>query len=749
MPRQSAALPLQRLTRTVHLRVVATVLGMGLTTSPAGADQCLTSPARIAGLGPGPEWTDFDADGFWRPELHDPRWAGAPPQMLTHAPGVTSPLLESGTSVRVRQLNGALYVAVYVDDDSDGPTRADTFHLGVADGDAAHVFEIELACNSLPPIAAPPIPPGSAFPAAPADPDPPRVLNGDVVKHWYSTNARAVDPTWTLERSDPTPDWASWMNGACWDRATTSSPRWAVTLRIDLPKARAATRDVFLGVATTTGRSPNTLTVLGNVSPASGDNAVASTLVPKSAANWERFTADVTDSQSPCRHALTVNRNDLGVWIGQAGNPEGGRLVDKVCVSGACGTGDNVLRVIAKTPTRLYSPWEVRARFRVSDWGSTPDTRDFGTWQDVWTLPDGTQPNSLTVDSSTLAADPRWHFHATPSRVTIDFECSREDNTYCPRLQSGNNGRQAFLVELVRNTAGGSPMRLAWALRNIRYEDLSVVDEQAAISVAGLEDILQNKDPREVYLQVIARNLPAHDSKPQWLPTQAMDVARRLSGETFAFEPEGRTVPESGDSRTPSKRDATSDDADAPAKRALAHAKTIAALAHDNTPLVRGVEKHEALAMTDDQLLDAVWPTFRVRPYYVRARQWGANGEELVVLVPMPAFGLRLTHDGPLYGFSYTLEDESNNVMAPINGTSNWYKMTIPNEGRRNVRLGVVAEEEPKLAADSAIPSIVTPTQQPRARGCSRCDVAQPAPNTSVFGGFALLGLLLLRRSRR
>src|SRR5690606_23991654 len=212
--------------------------------------------------------------------------------------------------------------------------------------------------------------------------------------------------------------------------------------------------------------------------------------------------------------------------------------------------------------------WELRARFRVSDWGSTPDTRDFGTWQDVWTLADGTQPNPLTVDSSALLGDPRWHFHATPSRVTIDFECSRGEDSYCPRLQSGNNGRQAFLVELVHNAAGSQPKKVAWALRNTRYEDLSVVDEQAAISVAGLEDVLQNKDPREVYLQVIAPNLPAHDSKPQWLPTQAMDFARRMASETFVFEHEGRAASDSRNATLSTKRGTTPDNTEAPDKRA-------------------------------------------------------------------------------------------------------------------------------------------------------------------------------------
>src|SRR5690606_7133330 len=224
--------------------------------------------------------------------------------------------------------------------------------------------------------------------------------------------------------------------------------------------------------------------------------------------------------------------------------------------------------------------------------------------------------------------------------------------------------------------------------------------------------------------------------------------ARRMASETFVFEHEGRAASDSRNATLSTKRGTTPDNTEAPDKRALAHAKTIAALAHDNTPLVRGVEKHEALAMTDEQLLDAVWPTFRVRPYYVKARQLGTNGEEVVALVPMPTFGLRLTHDGPLYGFSYALEDENNNVMAPINGTSNWYKMTIPNEGRRNVRLGVVAEEEPKLAGESALAPVVTPTPPPRAKGCSRCDVTEHVPDRSAFGSLGLLGLWVTRRWR-
>lgn len=720
----------------------------------ARAEQCLPGPARISGLTPGPEWADFDNDDFWRPELHDPRWGGSAPQMLTFIPGSSGSLLESAVSVRTVVHGEFLYVAVHVEDDPNGPTLADTFHFGFTEGasNSAHVFKVELACNTLTPIGAPPVPPGSGFPSAPADPDPPRVLDGSVVKYWHSNDARVESPTWTLEPSSSNPSWTPWMKGACWDRSTTSSPRWAVTLRIERRFFGNQDRDLFFGVSTSSGGSPNTLTVLGNVPPVSNGDAVGSTIAPKSASNWEHFTTNLSSSDSPCRNGLVVNKNDLGVWLGEAGNPVGGTLVDRVCAGGDCGSGDNIVRITARNASRRYFPWEVRARFRISDWGSSTDTREFGTWQDIWAREDGSRPNPLTVDQTVLDGDGRWHFTANESRVVIDFECVRGSDPYCPRLQSGNHDAQAFLVELARGTASGQTVKTAWAVRNMRYKDLSVADEQAAISVAGLEDVFKNKDAREVYLQVIARNLPAHDSKPKWLETKAMQFAKETARETFVFEqhsPIPDLDPDYKKQRAKKQEDrAVSDFVATRAKLAVAQAKSVAALAVDNTPLVRGIEKHEALAMTDDQLLDAVWPTYRIRPYYVKARERGPEGEERTLLVPMPSFGLRFTHDRDLYGFSYTLKDENNKVMAPINGTSNWYKMTIPNEGRRNVRLGVVAEEEPKLSVEPPVPP-VTPTPPPHVKGCGKCTVETSGSAWPALLALALVGTMTMRRRSR
>lgn len=729
------------------------VMTLAATLAPqVRAEQCLQGPAKIPGLSGGPEWTDFDADGFWRPELHDPRWGGSTPEMLTFTPGATGPLLESAASVRVLVLDNVLYVAAYVDDDSNGPTIADSFHFGFTEGssDTGHVFKIALACDALAPIAAPALPPGSTFPSAPADPDLPRLIDGSIVQYWRSAGARIPQPEWTHEAASSNPSWAPWMKGACWNRSTTSSPRWAVTLRIDLPLTDDEDRELFFGVSTSTGGSPNTITNLANVIPAAGAESVGSTLAPKSAAHWEHFTADISSSESPCRNGLAVNKNDLGVWVGEAGNPTGGNLVDRVCAGGSCGPGDNIVRIIARRASRLYSPWEVRARFRISDWGSSTDTREFGTWQDVWALADGTRPNPLTVDSTMLNSDPRWHFNATSSRVLIDFECLRGSDAYCPKLQSGDHNKQAFLVEIARSSAGGQSVKTALALRNMRYKDLSVADEQAAISVAGLEEVFENKDAREVYLQVVARNLPAHDSKPQWLKASAMEFSKLASEQTFIFE---QHMPKPPLPDVSNKKHAPKLDQQRGAdtfvtertKAAAAHSKSVLALALDNTPLARGVEKHEALAMTDDQLLDAVWPTYRVRPYYVKGREPGAEGELRTVLVPMPSFGLRLAHDGPLYGFTYTLKDESNKVMAPINGTSNWYKLTIPNEGRRNVRLGVVAEEEPKQSAEPSPPPITQPPSL-GTKGCGRCTVGDRGSDWPGVLGLALLSAAFARR---
>lgn len=785
-----------------------TLVGAHCVAGSARADQCLFGPADITELPGAPEWQDFDADGFWRPELHDPRWSGSTAEPLAFLPGGASPILDTPFSVRTLVVGRVLYVAAYVDTD-DQPTLSDSFQIGFTDGasNTAHAFKIEMGCGGTV-INAPALPPG--FSVSPFDVDKPRVLAASDVKHWSTTNRN--DPTsWVADTASP----PTWFQGACWNRVITGGPRWGVTLRIE----RGATtegqdRNLFFGVArsmTSGGSSARAVTKLGNVAPPANaaDGIGGTMLVPKDVSTWERFTPNVESDTSPCRNGLTLARTDLGVWSGAPGGSDGS-IGETICAGGDCGPGDNVLRIRARRATKKYDDWDVRARFRISDWGSNADTREFGSWQDIWVV--GTnRPDPFKATKQQLTTDGRWFWKSTNTTVTIDYNCTKGTDPYCPKLQNSDANRQVLLVNLaLMGTSEGQTVRNSWTLRNMQYRNLSEATEKAVISVAGLEPTPDGK-PREVYLQVVPVNLTPHRKEPVWLPTEAMRFAEEVVSNPFVVE---RKVPEPPKYEPESVLDANptpNQKPQAPVQKAGAEApkpgqdpkqqspydkpekpepkkperklklpkqpppkvspytredyireQAVAAapykafvrrVARDDKQLIEGkFRNHEALAMSEDQLLDATYPSYRVIPYYVTGREKAADGTEQLELAPMPSFGLRFKHDKNLYGFSHHLYKSADGKAGEVDrvaGTTDWYHVFIPNEGKAEVYIHVKAEEVPLEEPPAAI--MPCPPAHTPVHGCGACAVNSDGSATWLsLGGLFVLGLGLGgRRLRR
>jgi hypothetical protein len=103
-------------------------------------------------------------------------------------------------------------------------------------------------------------------------------------------------------------------------------------------------------------------------------------------------------------------------------------------------------------------------------------------------------------------------------------------------------------------------------------------------------------------------------------------------------------------------------------------------------------------SMTRSQVLTANYPTIMIYPYYDSGKTYVVDGVERKRLVPMYSFGLHVKHEGEFYGWLHELVGTGLTEIRP-----DWYKITIPNEGTRQIRVMLSAEEQPHYAPFSSI----------------------------------------------
>jgi hypothetical protein len=737
----------------------------------ASAQECLLGPVALPALPGAPEWEDVDGNGFWRPELHDPRWSGAPLDFLSYLPSTGAPAWSDDVGVRVLAQGKIVYVSYQIQADDNGPNADDYVYLGLSEGAANGAYAIRIAADIS----------GAAI-AAPAPPPPPAVLAADsplptrlspiAFSWWHTTDATAATPAWGAASSTP----LTWLKAAVWNRPVLGSPRWAVTVRLDLSAAPGGlnivgnTRFFFGGsVNQTTGD-----VIVGNVTPKITTDAdkVGDSIIPHQKTQWLEYL----EPGLACVNGATLVPNDVGIWTGAAGATSPGTLTSTICAgaggSGSCATsdGENVFRVTAHRVdnTGGIGTFGLRARLRIADWGSQVAYWNSGRWRDLTITPAGT--NVFTAPVAQLSTANGWYWHtpvadgADTSAVTIDFKCTKQGaDTYCPKLldetqtpPGSGRSHQCMLVELGQPPppAGSPPafkIRNNAVYRNMNYENLSTSESPATISLEGLKDVLgaaEAKD-RDVYLYVEARNLPAHGEKPIWLPIEDMALARRFA-ENPVHVP---TIPGAQPPRGELKRAGRAVTGAAAKDRQAALAAQVGLaerIATSTQTFKNGLPVRSVLAMGRDQLLDAVWPTYRVRVYFDSGKTHTIGTKTNKVLIPMVPFGYRFTHDGALYGFSHALA-----VMPGIDAQdlgSGWFKLRLKSEGKAKVSTKVTAEELPKPTSGPGQPPPVCPP--PVKHGHCHCRLVGPTsgPVGFAYAACALavgFGLLARRRRRR
>src|SRR5690606_1597016 len=165
-----------------------------------------------------------------------------------------------------------------------------------------------------------------------------------------------------------------------------------------------------------------------------------------------------------------------------------------------------------------------------------------------------------------------------------------------------------------------------------------------------------------------------------------------------------------------------------------------------------GLPIRNVLAMGPEQLLDSVWPTYRVRVYYDSGRTITVGETKRPVLVPMVPFGYRLRHEGPFYGITHALAGGPGVGLERI--AQDWYKVRIKSEGAVEVVTRVTAEEKPQRIPSGCptCPPCPECRVEPRPGSCW-CSVVVPARSGELgpYAGalFALAVVLGDRRRRR
>jgi hypothetical protein len=732
-------------------------LGMPCPDAPAEQCACAHGPVALPGLGGAPEWFDVDGDGFFRPELHDPRWSGAPLRVL---PFSDQAALTDAAQTRVLAHGDHLYLSFQVLTDDTGPNASDAIYLGITQGSASQAYAVRVRFGGDGSGGVAPVDPDPSDDEVPPQDNPlPEPLDVSFANHWVS------DVAGSFAASPVTSGLPAWIDQvAVWKPPPGSTAPWAITMRVDKTNTASGLNPspgsirLFLGVDI---RLAAGVVPFANVNPASA--GVAGTIIPTSTADWARYA----ELGTACTAGVTLNRMDVGVYPGVPGTDSTGTLTNRLCASDPCpaatpgGNPENVFRAIARNVDHSagIGNWALRARFRYADWGSTVANRKYGPWKDIATTPAGTA--ILTGPAGPLTATNGWYWHtpaddgsgSSTSNVVIDFQCDKGTGAYCPTLTNPANMHQCVLVELGQPAASSFEFVNTAVYRNMDFHGLSTLDRPATISIRGLKEVTGVDADRDVYLYVETVNMPAFQEEPLWLPTEQMAAAARLARDPIPVpRPRSdKTLKASARARARLKKDALAELA-AQEKLMVERAARLATSGRK----LGNVPVSSTLAMSPEQIVETVWPTYRIRPYYDTGRTRTIGDETVRVLAPMVPFGFHLSHEGPFFGFTHALEAADPGVtLEPI--SERWFKVRIPSEGAVKVRTKITAEEKPLPLGEATPKPCPDPTPCP---ACPKPDhgahchckvgAAGGDPSPAILGGLLLaLGLALRRRRGR
>ena len=507
----------------------------------------------------------------------------------------------------------------------------------------------------------------------------------------------------------------AWLTAVHTWRNSPVGAKWAVNLKIDLNAyGLAASSGFHMAFGMTV--APTTTTSVNFTTPDAGTAAVATgTILAANATTWPEYSPRGT----VCSSGVSLSSYSIGT------TSAAGRTVVDDSTNTFFADVENI-----PTPISATVP-KVLARFSIANWGSTVAVPDAG-WTEFSpsTAGDGYIPDA--TNGNWAAPAPA----GSSSSARIKFTCALSGGaTYCPKITASTpNHDQCLLVE-IKAAPGNSTIKFqnAAAYQNMGFAALSTVDRDATISIKGLQKVTGQAMDRDLYIYVQTTNMPDPGTTPIFLPARQMEAARKYaqSPPPLPQQPQGR-------------------DED---KNKLMAANVAGA----NVPKDGSVflpDESVVPVLSPDQAMLNAWPTYRVHVYYDTGKKQAIGGVQKPLLAPLVPFGLFLSHDGPLYGFTHALRGLGGVTLDEI--APNFYKVHVKNESAIRVGLNITAVEGPGGGGGGNNPNNcccrTTPPVQVNVRGCY-CSV--PAPPASggglawLLATFPLLVFGLRRRNAR
>jgi MYXO-CTERM domain-containing protein len=729
----------------------AAFLAASTVASTALAQECLLGPVEVPGLYGPPVWFGAAGASDWRPQLHDPRWSGSPLNQFDKTPGGvestdgTFRMLISGTT---------LYVSFEAMDDTTlSFDDAAYFAFTQGTGGSAAVA-VKITPDSTAPSVAPPalgVPTDLTLPAM--------TTAGNV--DWFNTpNSTIASPVWTAHQTE-IPPWLT--NIATW----RGSPGvgWAITFQVDLSAlgVTGALR-MFHGMIIDHPTPTGILTLGTPVIPALAASVNGDSIIPQSSGNFctnptpnKPCWQDVSAVGTACTAGITLTSTNIGVWNGSAlTNQFHGCGGATPCPTDGTSIRNQIRVKVENVPSLGVTAHAVRAQIRIADWGAAIMSPN-APWKLVTPFPlDGV----FTAQQSALTSDPSWawNYNSGTQEAIIDYTCNAAPNSYCPTLSTAAGASdQCMLVELGRApgvSAEFGKYTQAAVYQNMSWSGLSSIERPATVSLRGIKAVTGEDKDRDVYLHVLPKNMPPHGEKPVWMNTEAMVQAAE-----YALNPP--PVP----MNALDKRLRIQDGKGGQSGQKLLAQKPGASDGKVQRPPSMGAAANVHVlqypTMTGHQALSAVWPTYEVKAYYDTGTTFTVKGLTRKVLEPMAPFGLYLSHNGALYGFTHSIEGMDGVTLEPIG--QDWYvARKVKSESSFRVKAKIVAEETAKAGpgpgngtggATGGVPC-------PPGGQCPECKVHpghcgcrigyEGHAARGALGGLAALGIAFgLRRRRR
>jgi hypothetical protein len=499
----------------------------------------------------------------------------------------------------------------------------------------------------------------------------------------------------------------SWLTAVHTWRNSPVGAVWAINLKVDLATLGLAAASGFhMGMAMNVTNSAGAV-AFHTPDYAAATALVAGTLLPADATTWPEYSPRGT----VCPTGVSISPYAIGT------TSAAGRTVVDDSANTFFADVENIPAPITNTP-------KILARFSIANWGSTVADPDAG-----WTaFSTSTAGNGYVPDATNGSWTHPAPAPASSTSARIGFTCAvPSGSTYCPKITASSPNRdQCLLVEL--KAAAGNPnikFQNAAARQNMSFAALSTVDRDAAISIKGLQKVTGQAMDRDLYVYVQTSNMPAPGSTPLFLPAKEMEQARR-----YAEAPPPLPQPQ------------------VPEQEMAGKLRAAGGAPKDGSVFMR--DERSVPVLSPDQAMMEVWPTYRVHVYYDTGKKQVIDGSPRPVLAPLVPFGLFLSHDGPLYGFTHALRGLGGVTLEEI--APNFYKVRVKNEGTIRVAATVTAVERPGTPGGSENPNSCCCRPAPvhvNVRGCFCSVPAAPTSGAGLAGLLASLPLLAFGLRRR